>query len=79
MAGDDATETNIPAVFLFGKEGGVLIGATKEKDDQLEPLRVLISNRLKTLSRQHFVLMIFDKEMVLFCLSVIYQSNLRIF
>ena len=51
MAGDDVTETNIPAVFLFGKEGGVLMGATKDTADQLEPLRVLISNKLKTLSK----------------------------
>jgi len=52
MAGDDVTETSIPAVFLFDKEGGVLVGAAKEDADQLEPLRVLISNELKTLSKQ---------------------------
>ena len=50
MAGDDETETKILALFLFAKEGNMLKNALENEEDKLEPLRVLISNELKTLS-----------------------------
>lgn len=51
MAGDDETETALPAVFLFSKEGSMIQHAMEEHVDGLEPLRVVISNFLRTLSK----------------------------
>ncbi|XP_076822172.1 ER degradation-enhancing alpha-mannosidase-like protein 3 [Clavelina lepadiformis] len=50
MAGDEKTETSIPAVFLFSHEGNMLRDAAIEQAIKEQPLKVMLANKLKPLN-----------------------------